>query len=112
MINFREIFNVKYGYIGIGIIVLFLLILIFVNKDIFKSFRNVGVILIISGIISAVIGLLFNFGINIFVDSTYKVFVDVIGDSFYSSLLVRGGICLVFGIVLEIIGVVLNRKKI
>ena len=112
MINFREIFNVKYGYIGIGIIVLFLLILIFVNKDIFKSFRNVGVILIISGIISAVIGLLFNFGINIFVDSTYKVFVDVIGDSFYSSLLVRGAICLVFGIVLEIIGFVLNRKKI
>ena len=106
MINFREIFNVKYGYIGIGIIVLFLLILIFVNKDIFKSFRNVGVILIISGIISAVIGLLFNFGINIFVDNTYKVFVDVIGDSFYSSLLVRGGICLAFGIVLEIIGCV------
>lgn len=112
MINFREIFNVKYGYIGIGIIVLFLLILIFVNKDIFKSFRNVGVILIISGIISAVIGLLFNFGINVFVDSTYKVFVDVIGDSFYSSLLVRGGICLAFGIVLEIIGIVLGRKKI
>ncbi len=112
MINFREIFNVKYGYIVIGIIVLFLLILIFVNKDIFKSFRNVGVILIISGIISAVIGLLFNFGINIFVDNTYKVFVDVIGDSFYSSLLVRGGICLTFGIVLEIIGIVLGRKKI
>lgn len=106
MINFREIFNVKYGYIGIGIIVLLLLILIFVNKDIFKSFRNVGVILIVSGIISAIIGLLFNFGINIFVDNTYKVFVDVIGNSFYSSLLVRGGIYLVFGIVLEIIGCV------
>lgn len=100
MINFREIFNVRYGiYFIVLIFVLFFLLLI-VNRDIKDSFRVVSKILFASGIFSIVLVILFNICINFLVGNVYRVFVSVISDSLCNNLLYRGIVNIILGSIL------------
>jgi len=111
MINYREIFNVRYGYFFFSLIIILFLLLLIVNRDIKSSFKMVGNILFSSGIVCLVIVLLFNIVINFFVGDIYMLFVSVISDTLYENLLYRGIVNLFIGGILIFIYNYLNKKK-
>jgi len=111
MINFRELFNSKYSYIMLGIIlVLFVIITIINNKDYRRSIKVISNILIISGVICIIIYLLVIFVLNISLFDNYKVFIQVISNTFNKDLLIRSIILLIIGIILKIVNSYLLRS--
>jgi hypothetical protein len=104
VINFREIFNTTYGYIGLGIILLLFLLIIIINRDIKKSFNDIGRITITSGIINIIIYFLIKLLLNVIVNSNYIVFIEVISKTLFTSLLTKAFIWIFIGLILLIIG--------
>ena len=111
MINYREIFNVRYGYFLFGLILVLFVLLFIVNKDIRVSFKIVGNILFSSGIVCLVTVFLFKIVINFLVGDIYMMFVSVISDNLYSNLLYRGGINLLIGSILYVIYYFLDKNS-
>ncbi len=111
MINFRELFNVSYGYWLLGIVLVLLLVLVLIKRDLIACFRSVGTILFISGILCLVVSFVCRFGVLLFVDSSYRVFVRIISDNLCSSLLYRGIIEMLVGGGLWVVYYYLVRKK-
>ena len=104
MINFREIFNSNYSYIMLGIILfLFLIIAIINNKDYKKSIKVISNILIIASIICIVIYLMIKLVLGFSFFNSYRVFIDVISNTFNKELLIRSIIWFVLGIGLKLV---------
>ena len=92
MINFREIFNINYSYIGIGVILLLVVILFFLDrkrgiKVIRYSFLGAGIVLLI----------MYLFGNMIVSSFNYRVFIEIISDNFFNSIIVYSVISMIFG---------------
>ena len=100
MINYREIFNVSYSYIGIILgLVLVILMAIMDGK---RSFRIIGYSFFGAGIFM----LLVYFLGNVIVDSlSFKFFVNVITNSFFGSVVVFA----IFSICLGSISIYVSR---
>lgn len=92
MINFREIFNISYSYIGIGIILLLILILFFLDKT--KGIKVIGYSFLGAGIFLLVVYLFGNMIVNSF---DYRVFIEIISDNFFNSIVVYSVISMIFG---------------
>ena len=92
MINFREIFNMSYSYIGIIIIGIIMIMIILLDKKegiriIGRSFLGAGGVLIISYLLG-----------NMLISSfEYKIFVVVISDNFFNSLIIFSVVSLILG---------------
>ena len=92
MINFREIFNISYSYIGIIVILLLIVILFFLDKKygikvIGYSFLGAGIFLLI----------VYLFGNMIVSSFNYRVFIEIISDNFFNSIIVYSVISMIFG---------------
>ena len=111
MINFREIFNVRYGYFMFWLVLVLFLLLFIVNRNIRTSFKIVGNIIFTSGVVSLVMVVLFNIVVNMLVGNTYKIFVSVISDTLYSNLLFRGIINMVIGGILMVIYYFVSKRE-
>lgn len=83
MINFREIFNPSYSYIGLIIIAILVITLIVLEKK--RSIKIIGYSCFTSGIVLLLIYLLGNLIIN---NYSYKFFIEIITNSFFGSLVI------------------------
>jgi len=111
MINFREIFNARYGIFFIILIFVLFFLLLIVNRDIKDSFRVVSKILFASGIFSIVLVVLFNICISMFVGNVYRMFVSVISDSLCNNLLYRGIVNIILGGILWGIYYLISKRE-
>lgn len=92
MINFREIFNISYSYIGIAVILLLIVILFVLDKR--SGIKVIGYSFLTAGIVLLIIYL---FG-NMIIDSfSYRVFIEIISDNFFNSIIVYSVISMIFG---------------
>jgi len=92
MINFREIFNINYSYVGLIIIGILMIILVLLDKK--ESIRVMGKSFFVAGIF---LFLIYLFGNIIISNFSYKFFIEVISDSFFSSVIVFAVVSVVFG---------------
>jgi len=92
MINFREIFNISYSYIGIGLILVLIFIIFLLDKK--KGIKVIGYSFLGSGVFLLIIYL---FG-NMIIDSfSYRVFIEIISDNFFDNIIVYSVISMIFG---------------
>lgn len=102
MINFREIFNIRYGYIGIISIIILILLILVINKKINTNLKIISIISIVSGVLDIIAALLTKVFINI-LDNSYKVFIEVISDTLYKYLIYIGISLVIIGTIIFII---------
>ena len=110
-INFRDIFNMKYGYMGIIVVVILLLLIFLLNKDIKKSLKSVSIIFIVVGVINLVISLSTSIIIKLLVDTSYRVFLEVVSNGMYDTLLYISIGLIILGIILIIINKYMIKEK-
>ena len=97
MINFRNIFNPSYSYFMLIFILVLAIIICLVNQNIKTSLNTLGKTILISGIITLAFALLIELGINTLITYNYKIFVKVISNSLFVSLLYSAVISIVIG---------------
>ena len=110
MINFRNIFNPSYSYFMLMFILVLVILICLLNQNIKSSLKTLGKTILISGIITLVLSLLIELGINAFVTYNYKIFVKVISDSLFVSLLYSAGVSIVIGFLLLVLSKVEFKK--
>ena len=81
MINFREIFNPSYSYIGLILIAIIALLIIFLEKR--NSIRIIGYSCLASGLVLLIINFIGNLIVS---NNSYKFFIEIITNSFFGSL--------------------------
>lgn len=86
MINYRQIFNPSYNYIGLIVIVLLVLTIIIIKKDILASIQEITESCLIAGIVILIMNLILNFMIDFFVFNSYKVFIEIITNNVIKNL--------------------------
>ena len=86
MINYRNIFNSSYNYIGLILIFVLALIIIVIEKDTVSSVCRISKYALISGIITLVLALFSNFIIEFLVFNRYKVFIEIISKNLIENL--------------------------
>ncbi|MCI6265333.1 MAG: hypothetical protein MR598_00615 [Erysipelotrichaceae bacterium] len=111
MINFRNIFNPSYNYIGLLIILILIVLIIWLNHDIKDSLKKIGKTAIISGLITLIIGFLLNLIINNLVPYQYKIFIQVISQNVFNNLILASIVTIILGIILFSITKILERKQ-
>lgn len=78
MINFREIFNSSYSFIGILLISLLIMIILLINRNIKYSVKVIGNTFLVSGIITLGLDFLLSLFLKMVLTSYYKVIIEVI----------------------------------
>ena len=92
MINFREIFDISYSYVGIGIILGLIFLIILLDRG--DGVKVIGSSFFVSGIVMLVVYL---FG-NVIIDSfSYRFFIEIISDNFFSNLIIFSVVSLILG---------------
>ena len=92
MINFREIFDISYSYVGIGIILGLIFLIILLERE--DGVKVIGSSFFVSGIVMLVVYL---FG-NVIIDSfSYRFFIEIISDNFFSNLIIFSVVSLILG---------------
>lgn len=86
MINYRQIFNPDYNYIGIILIAIIALIIILVQKHTISSIYQIVESSLIAGTITLIATFLLNFIMSFLIISNYKIFIEVITKNVISSL--------------------------
>lgn len=81
MINFREIFNPSYSYIGLLLVIALIILIIIIEKK--RSMKIIGYSCLSSGIVLLLIYLIGNLIIGSF---SYKIFIQIITNNFFSSI--------------------------
>ena len=106
MINFREIFDINYSYVGIGIILGLIFLIILLERE--DGVKVIGSSFLISGIFMLV---LYLFG-NVIIDSfSYRFFIEIISDNFFSSLIIFSVVSLILGgIGIGVYRYIINKK--
>ena len=103
MINYRTIFNPSYSYIGILIIGVLILFIFLNNKNIRKSFNQIGKISIFSGIFTLLFAYLIKLLINNNFTYSSKLFIQVISKNVIKSLVTSSLMIILLGIILLLI---------
>ena len=111
MINYRNIFNPSYNYIGLLLIGIIIYLLFITIKDLKKSLNQIGKTSIVSGTISLVIILLINFIINQILPYQYKIFIQVISKNVYKTALIYSIVVIILGIFLLTIEKILKSEN-
>lgn len=92
MINYREIFNISYSYIGLVIIGILILLLFLLDKK--RSIKVIGYSFLVAGVVLLAIYLFGNMIISSF---SYRFFIEVISDNFFSIIIVFSIVSILFG---------------
>ena len=92
MINYREIFNISYSYVGFIIIGILILLLILIDKK--GSIKVIGYSFFVAGM---VLLLVYLFGNMIISSFSYRFFIEVISDNFFSSIIIFSVVSILFG---------------
>lgn len=100
MINFREIFNPSYSYIGLIIIAVLIISLIALEKK--KSIKVIAYSTLASGLVLLLIYLVGNLIIN---NISYKILIEIITNNFFESLIIIA----ILNIAIGTISIYLNR---
>lgn len=110
MINFREIFNIKYSIIALSIIIVILFLIILINQNISKSSKAIGITLTISGFISLILSFIIIFGLNLIIPSEYIAFINVISNNLEKNLIIYSGLSIIIGIISIVISNITNKE--
>lgn len=86
MINYREIFNSNYSYIGLIFIIILSLIIVIIERNTVSSVSRISKYFLLAGIIILVITLLLNFIIEFLIISSYKIFIEIITKNLIENL--------------------------
>ena len=86
MINYRQIFNPQYNYIGIIIILILILIIYFIQKNIFTTIKQINKIFLISSTLILIITLILNLIIDKLLIANYKIFIEIITKNIINNL--------------------------
>jgi len=100
MTNYREIFNPSYSIIGLILIIALIITLIVLEKK--RSIKVIGYSCLASGIFLLLIYLLGNLIIS---NLNYKFFVEIITNTFFSSIIIIS----ILNISIGTIGIYLSR---
>lgn len=113
MINFRNIFNPTYNYIGLLIIIIIIILIIINNKNLRISFKQIGTISLYSSLFTLIVSILIKFILNNLIPYQYKLFVQVISENVFKYSIILSTIGIILGIILTIISKTLfnNKKK-
>lgn len=110
MINFREIFNMNYSFIGIILIFIIIMIIMLLNKNIWYSTKLIGKSFIISGIIGLIINLIIYIGNKVIVMGNLKIFINIIISNVIKNLLIFSLISIIMGSLLIMLSSFLLKK--
>lgn len=102
MTNFRTIFNPSYSFIGILTIIIITILIIFNNKDLKKSFHQIGKISLITSIIIFIISNIIKFTLNIMIPYQYKIFIQVISKNIFWYIMIFSLIGIILGLIFYI----------
>ena len=103
MINYRNIFNPNYNYIGIIIIILLLIAIFILQKNTISSLIRISNMSLISGIIILIIAITINMLIKILVLGSYKIFIEVITNTIIKNLYFYSITIIIISIILNIL---------
>jgi len=95
MINYRNIFNPNYNYIGAMIIFTLIAILIIIEKDKIKTLYEICKTITISSITILLITIIINFTLEYLIIGTYKIFIEVIMNNLIKNLYLYSFIILI-----------------
>lgn len=111
MINFRNIFNPNYNYIGLLIIIIIIILIILNNKNLKISFNQIGTISLCSSLFTLIVSILIKFILNNLIPYQYKLFIQVISENVFKYSIVLSIIGIVLGILLITISKILFNNK-
>ena len=112
MINFRQIFNMNYGYLGVIIVIIFLILIILINKNIQTSLKQLGIIASTASILNFLFLIIINFLTELELLNNYKIFIEVITKTFSKELTLYSLVILFLGIIsLTISKILLSKVK-
>lgn len=111
MINYRNIFNPNYNYIGIILIIIMVIILVILTNNTRKIINSLGKILLISGILTLVISLSISFITSVVVPSTYQLFLEIITSKLQTNMLSQSLLIIAIGTLLLLIEKIFFKPK-
>ena len=103
MINYRNIFNPTYSYIGIMVIIAIAILILISEKNILLSIYQISRTSLISGTISLIIGILINFLIQFIITNPYKIFITIITRNLIKNLYFYSAIIIIISGILNLI---------
>lgn len=113
MINYRNIFNPTYNYIGIIFIIIISLSIIILQKKLITSIYKISKTFITSSLIIIIITTIFNLIIEFVVTNNYKIFIKIITTNVINNLYTYSFITLIISLILKImIKTISNSNKI
>ena len=78
MINYRNIFNLNYSYIGLIVIGVLVVLIFILNKNFIRSIYQISNHLFIGGLVTIITSVLINFCIDFFIISNFKILIEII----------------------------------
>lgn len=110
MINFREIFNPNYNFIGLLFMALLMMIILLLNRNIFYCLKVIGKTFLISGMITLFLDFILYLGLNMVLISYYKIIIQVISNQVLKNCLYYSIISIMIGIVLIIFSKIMKKR--
>lgn len=110
MINFREIFNPNYNFIGLLFIALLMMIILLLNRNIFYCLKVIGKTFLISGMITLFLDFILYLGLNMVLISYYKIIIQVISNQVLKNCLYYSIISIMIGIVLIVFSKIMKKR--
>ena len=110
MINFREIFNPNYNFLGLLFIALLMMIILLLNRNIFYCLKVIGKTFLISGMITLFLDFILYLGLNMVLISYYKIIIQVISNQVLKNCLYYSIISIMIGIVLIVFSKIMKKK--
>ena len=111
MINFKQIFNTNYISYGLILILLLILLIFMINKNTNKSLNNIGISLLVSGLIILLPTILIKLIFSTIIPSEYKLFINVITNSLFKNLILYSLIIVILGIISITISTIIKNKS-
>ena len=110
MINFREIFNPNYNFIGLLFVALLMMIILLLNRNIFYCLKVTGKTFLISGMITLFLDFILYLGLNMVLISYYKIIIQVISNQVLKNCLYYSIISIMIGIVLIVFSKIMKKR--
>ena len=107
MINYREIFNNDYSYIGLIIIGILIISMLLLDRK--YSTKILGYSFIVPGIIMILVCILGNTFIN---SIKYSFFIEVISNNFFNAIMIFSVLSIIVGSIVLLIYKYIYQKKI
>lgn len=111
MINYRNIFNTSYNYIGLILTFILALLIIIIERDTVSSVSRISKYTFTSGIIILVLALLSNFIIEFLVFNSYKVFIEIISTNLIKNLYFYSIIIIIISGIVNLMLKTLSKTK-